>query len=79
MQTLRIKLKRIKKFKPKMTQPDYEGFFRTKNGDFHVLGYLKELNSDLDLVISKVTEEKNSSSFFRENYNIWLRRNPKKK
>lgn len=78
MQNLRVKLKRIKKFKKTPNQPDYEGFFRTPRGDFHVLGFLKDLNSNLDLVISKVTAEKNSSSFFRENYNIWLRRNPKK-
>lgn len=53
--------------------PAYKGFFRTKKGVFHVVGWLKETNSDLDLTITKVTEEWiNKNKWNLSDYAKWL-------
>lgn len=77
---MNIKLKRIKRvaLAKNMQAPDYDGFFRTDRGEFYILGWLKELSSDMDLKISKVDEEFLKNKFNRQKFADWLRRNPKK-
>lgn len=78
MSKQKIYLKRIKKFQPNPNQPDYEGFFRTKNGDFYVIGYLKDLSSNLDLTIKKVvSEELKKNKFLLKKYSEWRVKNEK--
>lgn len=77
---MKIKLKRIKRVAlAKNTQvPDYDGFFRTARGDFYMLGWLKDLSSDIDLKISKVDDEFLKNKFNRQKFADWSIRNPKK-
>lgn len=72
MSNTKLYLKRLKmdSTKKSASQPDYEGFFSTKNGDFHAVGWLNEF-SDLSLIIEKVTEEKLANKFFNKNYFTW--------
>lgn len=73
---MKIKLRRIKtlnvnKLNPQT--PDYEGFFvGNKNRDYYVLGWLKDLNSDLDLKISEVDEKFKSNKYNLRKYSKWL-------
>lgn len=78
---MKVKLERIKRVNlPKnMKAPDYDGFFRTPRGDFYVVGWLKDLSSDMDLKITKVDNEFNENMFNRKRYAKWLLRNPVKK
>jgi hypothetical protein len=56
---MKIRLKRIKKSTPLLPNvPDYESFFKGNKGKiFYVVGYLKPLSSDLDLVIKEADLE----------------------
>ena len=74
---MKIKLKRQKNAgllnKTAFQVPAYKGFFRTKKGDYYVVGWLKELNSDLDLTITKVTKEwLNKNKWNMSDYAKWL-------
>jgi hypothetical protein len=53
--------------------PDYEGFFSNKiNTDFYVVGWLKPLSSDLDIIITKVDDDfLNANKFNRKKYFDW--------
>lgn len=53
--------------------PAYKGFFRTKKGDYFVIGWLKDNSSDLDLTITKVTEQWiNKNKWNLSDYAKWL-------
>jgi hypothetical protein len=76
----KISLKRLKidltvkeKSKNAHKVPDYEGFFRGKsNADFYVVGWLKELSSDLDLTVSNVDEDfLNANKYNSKKYFDW--------
>lgn len=73
---MKIKLRRIKTIDVKKLNPqtpDYEGFFvGNKNRDYYILGWLKGLNSDLDLKISEVDEEFKSNKYNLRKYSAWI-------
>lgn len=77
---MKLKLKRIKRVgvAKNMQAPDYDGFFRTNRGEFYIVGWLKELSSDMDLKIDKVNEIFLENRFNRQKYADWLIRNPKR-
>lgn len=63
---MKVHLKRIKKYEPKPSQPDYESFFKGKEGKiFHVVGYLADLSSDITLTIK---EADLNNPFIRKTY-----------
>ena len=68
----KISLKRIKNLTSKKpTVPDYDGFFKGKNGDFYVVGYLHSLSSDLDLTIQIVDDVFLINKFNNKKYFAW--------
>ena len=72
---MRVKFNRIKKphLKPDSKRPDYEGFFRTQKVDFQMLGWLKNISSDMDVTIKKVTPEFLENKFNLSKYSSWLK------
>lgn len=72
MSKTKIYLTRLKMDSTKRTaaQPDYEGFFSTKNGDFIAVGWLNEF-SDLSLSVEKITPEKLQNKFLNKKYFDW--------
>jgi hypothetical protein len=75
----KIKLTRIKTDLSTKTQniPDYDGFFNGQNGDFYVVGWLRNLSSDLDLNIQKVDGDFLKNKFNLKKYSDWKFKKPK--